>query len=161
TLHRLAGYEDVAAAVADAGAREPEFFETHIARIEGGFAALWEGDAGYDTNDGGAPGARHRLSMLPTGWRHERTDADCCAPFATPTTGSRCSTSRVLIRRGDSSAWRCAPPASAARICTSSRGDRCRSRSGTRSPGVSTTGRPSRSGHLSPAASAIGVRPVR
>ncbi|HMG26572.1 MAG TPA: NUDIX domain-containing protein [Acidimicrobiia bacterium] len=76
TLHRLAGYEDVAAAVADAGAREPEFFETHIARIEGGVAALWEGDAGYDTNDGGAPGARHRLWMLPTGWRYERTEAD-------------------------------------------------------------------------------------
>src|SRR5262245_9009319 len=76
TLHRLAGYEDVAAAVADAGAREPEFFETHIARIEGGVAALWEGDAGYDTNDGGAPGARPRLWMLPTGWRYERTEAD-------------------------------------------------------------------------------------
>jgi 8-oxo-dGTP pyrophosphatase MutT (NUDIX family) len=73
TLHRLAAYEDVAAAVADARAREPEFFETHIARLEGGVAALWEGDAGYDTNDGDAPGARHRLWMLPTGWRYERT----------------------------------------------------------------------------------------
>ncbi len=73
TLHRLAGYPDVAAAVADARARDPEFFETHIARVEGGVAALWEGDAGYDSGDGDVPGRRHRLWMLPTGWRYERT----------------------------------------------------------------------------------------
>jgi ADP-ribose pyrophosphatase YjhB (NUDIX family) len=73
TLHRLAGYEDVAAAVADAHEREPEFFETHIARVEGGAAALWEGDAGYETNDADAPGPRHRLWMSGNGWRYERT----------------------------------------------------------------------------------------
>jgi 8-oxo-dGTP pyrophosphatase MutT (NUDIX family) len=73
TLHRLAGYQDVAAAIADARAREPEFFETHIARVEGGAAALWEGDAGYESSDGDAPGPRHRLLMLPTGWRYERS----------------------------------------------------------------------------------------
>lgn len=73
TLHRLARYGDVAAAVADARAKEPEFFETHIARVESGAAALWEGDAGYETNDADAPGPRHRLWMLPAGWRYERT----------------------------------------------------------------------------------------
>jgi 8-oxo-dGTP pyrophosphatase MutT (NUDIX family) len=74
TLHRLARYPDVAAAMADARAREPEFFETHIARVEGGVAALWEGDAGYESNDGDVPGPRHRLWMLPRGWRYERTE---------------------------------------------------------------------------------------
>jgi 8-oxo-dGTP pyrophosphatase MutT (NUDIX family) len=73
TLHRLAAYPDLAAAIADARAREPEFFETHVARVEGGAAALWEGDAGYESSDGDAPGPRHRLWMLPTGWRYERT----------------------------------------------------------------------------------------
>jgi 8-oxo-dGTP pyrophosphatase MutT (NUDIX family) len=73
TLHRLAGYADVVAAVVDAHAREPEFFETHIARVERGVAALWEGDAGYESSDGDAPGPRHRLWMLPDGWRYERT----------------------------------------------------------------------------------------
>jgi 8-oxo-dGTP pyrophosphatase MutT (NUDIX family) len=73
TLHRLAAYPDVASAMAEARAREPEFFETHIARVEGGIAALWEGDAGYESADGDAPGPRHRLWMLPTGWRYERT----------------------------------------------------------------------------------------
>jgi len=73
TLHRLAAYPDVAAAMNDARTREPEFFETHIARVEGGVAALWEGDAGYESADGDAPGPRHRLWMLPSGWRYERT----------------------------------------------------------------------------------------
>jgi 8-oxo-dGTP pyrophosphatase MutT (NUDIX family) len=73
TLHRLADHADVASAMADAREHEPEFFETHIARVEDGIAALWEGDAGYETSDGDAPGPRHRLWMLPTGWRYERT----------------------------------------------------------------------------------------
>jgi 8-oxo-dGTP pyrophosphatase MutT (NUDIX family) len=73
TLHRLADQPDVASAMGDARKHEPEFFETHIARVEGGIAALWEGDAGYETSDGDAPGPRHRLWMLPTGWRYERT----------------------------------------------------------------------------------------
>ncbi|MDQ6853206.1 MAG: NUDIX domain-containing protein [Actinomycetota bacterium] len=73
TLDRLSHYPDVAAAIADAHAHDPDFFETHIARVEGGVAALWEGDAGYDSNDGDVPGPRHRLWMLPTGWRYERT----------------------------------------------------------------------------------------
>ena len=74
TLHRLARAPNVAAAIADARATEPEFFETHIARVEGGAAALWEGDAGYESNDADAPGPRHRLWMLPAGWRYERTE---------------------------------------------------------------------------------------
>jgi 8-oxo-dGTP pyrophosphatase MutT (NUDIX family) len=73
TLHRLADHPDVASAMADAREHEPEFFETHIARVEGGIAALWEGDAGYESSDGDAPGPRHRLWMLPTGWRYEQT----------------------------------------------------------------------------------------
>jgi 8-oxo-dGTP pyrophosphatase MutT (NUDIX family) len=73
TLHRLAPHPDVASALADARAREPDFFETHIARVEGGVAALWEGDAGYESGDGDVPGPRHRLLMIEGGWRYERT----------------------------------------------------------------------------------------
>ena len=73
TLHRLASSADVAEAMAEAHTTEPEFFETHIARVEGGAAALWEGDAGYESSDGDAPGARHRLWMLRNGWSYERT----------------------------------------------------------------------------------------
>jgi 8-oxo-dGTP pyrophosphatase MutT (NUDIX family) len=73
TLHHLRGFEDVAAVLADASRREPEFFETHIARVGDGVAALWAGDAGYETLDGDAPGPRHRLWLLESGWRYERT----------------------------------------------------------------------------------------
>ncbi len=73
TLHRLADHADVAAALADAAGRDPDFFETHIARVGDGIAALWEGDAGYESGDGEAPGARHRLLMLDSGWRYERS----------------------------------------------------------------------------------------
>jgi 8-oxo-dGTP pyrophosphatase MutT (NUDIX family) len=73
TLHRLAPHSDVAAALADAAGCEPDFFVTHIARVEGGIAALWEGDAGYEAQDADAPGARHRLLMVESGWRYERT----------------------------------------------------------------------------------------
>jgi 8-oxo-dGTP pyrophosphatase MutT (NUDIX family) len=74
TLRDLAAHADVGAALAHARAREPEHFETHVARVEGGLAALWEGDAGYDAGDADAPGPRHRLLMLETGWRYERDD---------------------------------------------------------------------------------------
>ena len=73
TLHRIAPHADVAAALADAGGRAPDFFETHITRVEGGIAALWEGDAGYESLDADAPGPRHRLAMIESGWRYERT----------------------------------------------------------------------------------------
>jgi 8-oxo-dGTP pyrophosphatase MutT (NUDIX family) len=72
TLHRLASYSGVDDALADARAREPDFFVTHIARVEGGLVALWDGDAGYETADAAVPGARHRLWMVEPGWRYER-----------------------------------------------------------------------------------------
>lgn len=74
TLNHLRSFQDVAAALADAATREPEFFETHIARVGDSIAALWAGDAGYETLDGDAPGPRHRLWLLDSGWRYERTE---------------------------------------------------------------------------------------
>jgi hypothetical protein len=35
--------------------------------------AMYHGDAGYDTDDPSTPGDRHRLWMLESGWRYERT----------------------------------------------------------------------------------------
>lgn len=73
TLHRLAQFDDVDAAIADAAAQPLEFFETHVARVEGGIAALWQGDAGYEASDPDASGPRHRLYMVESGWRYDRT----------------------------------------------------------------------------------------
>ncbi len=73
TLHELTQHATVAEAVAHAEQTEPLFFETHIARVGESAVALWAGDAGYDASDADVPGPRHRLHMLPAGWRYERT----------------------------------------------------------------------------------------
>ncbi|MFM7618017.1 MAG: NUDIX hydrolase [Actinomycetes bacterium] len=74
TLHTLAGHADVAAALAAARRSTIEFFTTRAARTDdGGVVAMWHGDAGYESGEAGAPGARHRLWMVDTGWRYERT----------------------------------------------------------------------------------------
>jgi 8-oxo-dGTP pyrophosphatase MutT (NUDIX family) len=68
TLHNLAGASSTADVCADAASREPEIFLTHIVRVDGGIASLWQGDAGYDDFDVEKPGPRNRLLMLDTGW---------------------------------------------------------------------------------------------
>jgi 8-oxo-dGTP pyrophosphatase MutT (NUDIX family) len=71
TLHKLAEASSTAEVCAEASAREPEIFLTHIVRVDGGIASLWRGDAGYDDHDPDRPGPRNRLLMLDTGWRLE------------------------------------------------------------------------------------------
>jgi 8-oxo-dGTP pyrophosphatase MutT (NUDIX family) len=71
TLHRMAGWADVTAARLDA-ARDPERFETRFRSVDGGVVAMYAGDVAYDDGDIDAPGPRHRLWMLESGWRYER-----------------------------------------------------------------------------------------
>ena len=73
TLHQLSSCADVAGALAAARDREPETFSTRVGKVEGGMAVLWHGDAGYEDGDASKSGPRHRLLMLASGWRYERT----------------------------------------------------------------------------------------
>ncbi|MBL7497120.1 NUDIX domain-containing protein [Frankia sp. CNm7] len=89
TLWSLARHPSVADALATAAATPPELFETQFAQVPGGLLAIWHGDADYTntehtngeyTNGGQAStaapaheSARHRLWMVDTGWRYERT----------------------------------------------------------------------------------------
>jgi hypothetical protein len=73
TLHQLAEASSTTEVCEAARTRDPEIFLTHIVRVEGGIASLWEGDAGYDDHDPDTPGPRNRLLMLDTGWRLETT----------------------------------------------------------------------------------------
>ena len=73
TLVRLAAFADVATALADARACIPERFVTRFAPSPEGGIALWHGDAGYESGDATCEGARHRLWMLSSGWRYERS----------------------------------------------------------------------------------------
>ena len=71
TLHELADATSTEDVVAAARARDPEIFLTHIARVDGGIASIWQGDAAYDDLDTEKPGPRNRLLMLDSGWRLE------------------------------------------------------------------------------------------
>jgi 8-oxo-dGTP pyrophosphatase MutT (NUDIX family) len=73
TLWRLAQAGSVEDAVAQARARPPQRYETHIASANGVMLALWPGDAAYDDGDVDKPGPRHRLAMLDDGWRFEHS----------------------------------------------------------------------------------------
>lgn len=72
TLHDLARHATVDEALDAARAREPFRYVTKILGAgEGVMVALWQGDAGYDTEDLGLPGPRHRLVMEEPSWRFE------------------------------------------------------------------------------------------
>jgi 8-oxo-dGTP pyrophosphatase MutT (NUDIX family) len=73
TLHALTDVTSTAEACAAARSREPQVYLTHIARVDGGIASIWKGDAAYDDLDTAKPGPRNRLLMLDTGWRLETT----------------------------------------------------------------------------------------
>ena len=73
TLHYLADFPSVDSLMADAEAREPTHYETRIAKGATGIAAMWVGDAGYESGDPDADGPRHRLWLDDTGWRLDRS----------------------------------------------------------------------------------------
>jgi 8-oxo-dGTP pyrophosphatase MutT (NUDIX family) len=72
TLTELAGYSTVTDALDVLQASAPRAFTPRICTIEGGACSLYEGDAGYDLLDPDAPGHRHRLWLMKSGWRYER-----------------------------------------------------------------------------------------
>ena len=71
TLQLLAEEPSVDAALAGARIRDPQIYVTHIARVDGGIASIWQGDAAYDDGDMTKAGPRNRLLMLDDGWRVE------------------------------------------------------------------------------------------
>ena len=74
TLAQLAGLPDVKQACVRLAGDMTEYVP-HPCQVEGGaIAYLYAGDAGYDTSDVGAPGARHRLWTADGSWRYERHD---------------------------------------------------------------------------------------
>jgi len=73
TLWRLASAETVADAVQMARESEPQRFVTHVYFPDGVPVAVWHDDVAYDDGNLEEPGPRHRLAMLPDGWRYEVT----------------------------------------------------------------------------------------
>lgn len=72
TLLRLAGCASVREALARFAGGEVETFIPRVCAVPGGACTVYQEDVAYETGDLDAPGPRHRLVMLPSGWRYER-----------------------------------------------------------------------------------------
>lgn len=73
TLVHLAAHGSTAEALTAIAAQRPETFRPRFCRVPGGACSLYEEDAGYATGDAERSGPRHRLWMLASGWRYERS----------------------------------------------------------------------------------------
>lgn len=72
TLQELGACANVEAALQWCSQHEPWQFEPRFVEVPGGMVALYEGDAGYESNDPQVPGARHRFWMKDDGWFYEQ-----------------------------------------------------------------------------------------
>jgi len=73
TLRWLERFARVDAALQAAGRQPPERFVPRVTELNDCVVSLYQGDAGYETDDPGSPGRRHRLWMRPGGWQYERS----------------------------------------------------------------------------------------
>lgn len=64
TLKAISEFDTVDEVVAALESSTPVVVEPHGVPIEGGFAAMYPGDAGYETLNADAPGARHRTEIV-------------------------------------------------------------------------------------------------
>lgn len=73
TVSELAGYTCANQAVAAIGRKPPQIYTPRLCEVEGGACSLYEGDAGYGDCDPQRSGPRHRLWILASEWRYERS----------------------------------------------------------------------------------------
>jgi 8-oxo-dGTP pyrophosphatase MutT (NUDIX family) len=74
TLIHLSRYRSVSDAVSTLRDMAAETFNPRIRAIPEGACSLYAGDAAYEGGELESPGPRHRLWILSSGWRYERTD---------------------------------------------------------------------------------------
>lgn len=73
TLDLLRPHPTVAHAIEFFAAEPTLLFFPRMAVVAGGACTLYEGDAGYEESDAHIEGPRHRLWMVESGWRYERS----------------------------------------------------------------------------------------
>jgi 8-oxo-dGTP pyrophosphatase MutT (NUDIX family) len=73
TLTKLSAYCSVSDVLADLARKEPEVFTPRYHKVDGGACTLYAEDAGYETGELHHSGRRHRLWMVDSGWRYEKT----------------------------------------------------------------------------------------
>jgi 8-oxo-dGTP pyrophosphatase MutT (NUDIX family) len=72
TVSWLVGHDTAEAAIEALGRRPPLTIRPRVCSSADGGCILYPGDAGYQDGDVERPGPRHRLRVLPDGWRYER-----------------------------------------------------------------------------------------
>lgn len=74
SLLKLSAYRKVDNVLLDLANSSPMIFTPRNQKVPGGSCSLYEDDAGYLDADLERPGKRHRLWMLESGWRYERSE---------------------------------------------------------------------------------------
>jgi 8-oxo-dGTP pyrophosphatase MutT (NUDIX family) len=74
TLTKLSAYQTPGNALSAFSTRAPEIFVPRYKRVPGGACSLYQDDVGYPDIDLDRPGRRHRLWMIDSGWRYERSE---------------------------------------------------------------------------------------
>lgn len=79
TLVTLQRFTSAAEALHTLAEHDPEYFATRFTKVEGGVVAIYHGDAASrpatePLGDLAEVGPRHRLWLLESGWRYERSD---------------------------------------------------------------------------------------
>jgi 8-oxo-dGTP pyrophosphatase MutT (NUDIX family) len=72
SITKLSVFQTVNDALTTLAGREPEIFFPRIQKVADGACCLYQGDAGYETENVDASGPRHRLWMIKSGWRYEQ-----------------------------------------------------------------------------------------
>jgi 8-oxo-dGTP pyrophosphatase MutT (NUDIX family) len=73
TIFGLAAHRNAAEALASLTEGGLRNFVPRICRVPGGACSLYEGDAGYETENAEIEGPRHRLWMMGSSWRYEKS----------------------------------------------------------------------------------------
>jgi 8-oxo-dGTP pyrophosphatase MutT (NUDIX family) len=76
TLCDLARFDSVAAFLSSERERVPDEVFPVMVAAEEGILVMFRGDAGYDSGDALAPGARHRAELEDGSWRYVYEDVD-------------------------------------------------------------------------------------
>ena len=73
TLTKLSVYRSVPETLSRLAAKAPEIFVPRYTKVSGGICSVYEDDAGYPDVNVDRPGQRHRLWMIDSGWKYEKS----------------------------------------------------------------------------------------
>lgn len=73
TLTKLSAYRSLNESLSHLSSQEPEIFVPRYTKVSGGICSMYEDDVGYPDINVDRPGQRHRLWMIESGWKYEKT----------------------------------------------------------------------------------------